>query len=94
MLECIEKSDLKDSCEIIENDSGLHFLLKLHTDMSDIDFVEALMQENIRIKAISEYFRKSEKKGEHIFLLNYSNINIDKLLNVFNVIYQIQKYHR
>lgn len=85
VLECIEKSVINDKCEVIENDSGLHFLIKLNTKLSDEEVIKALKRERIVMKAISEYYiDKIESK--HIFILNYANIDIEKLRECLKII--------
>ncbi len=88
VLECIEKSVINDKCEVIENDSGLHFLIKLNTKLSDEEVIKALKRERIVMKAISEYYiDKIESK--HIFILNYANIDIEKLREILKIINEI-----
>lgn len=86
VLDCINKSPLKKYCKIKENDSGLHFLLELSTDLSDQELIKRLENEGVFIKALSDYYLTSEKKSEHIFLLNYSNIKLEKLEGALKII--------
>lgn len=86
MLECIANSSVKEFCQIIENDSGLHFLVKVKTTLKDKEIVEYLRESQIQMKALSDYYFTTEKKSEHIFLLNYSNIQKEDLIYTLNVI--------
>lgn len=79
VLEMIADCFTKEECEVIENESGLHFLLKLHTTHSDQEIKGKLMQKDIRIETISDYDMDEKGKKEHHFILNYSSIDMDGL---------------
>lgn len=85
LMEAIGKSRLHSLCEIIENDSGLHFLLQLHTNQSDHDVQMALEAKGIHVAALSEYYFVQSDK-EHYFIMNYSNFKLEKASQVFDEI--------
>ena len=66
----------KDECQIIENDSGLHFLLQIKTNFSDKEIKERLLERHIKIAAITDYEYGEHIKDKHQFILNYSNLDI------------------
>lgn len=70
----IEKSPISDRVQILEPDSGLHFLLKINTNLSDSHISAACAKDGIRIAFLSEYY-SGEKASEHLALINYSGIN-------------------
>ena len=78
-MECINSSGLSGHCEIIEKDSGLHFLIRFKTELSDEDLFKAFMDKGIHIVPLSQYFRDSYNSDSHTFILNYSNLELDKL---------------
>ncbi|NLM14116.1 MAG: PLP-dependent aminotransferase family protein [Epulopiscium sp.] len=79
LMETIIKSKLGKKCEVIENDSGLHFLIKLHTHLSDQEIANRLKKKGIQMKALSEYYLEPAKSKPHYFIINYSNIDVDKV---------------
>ena len=79
VLECIQNSSINNWCEIIERDSGLHFLLSLKTEWSDEELCRRLLNKGIHIIPLSNYFHDSERSVGHTFLLNYSNLDVEKL---------------
>ena len=79
VMDIIRESDMMDNCEIIENDSGLHFLLKLKTDKNDEDIEEIMLKNGIRIKALSDYYFTDQERKDHMFIVNYSNLDIDNI---------------
>lgn len=88
MMETIRKSKLNTVCEIMENDSGLHFLIQVKTDKEDEEILRALREKGIRINALSEYFfTPSERK--HCFIINYSNVDMEKAGKACDIFYQI-----
>ena len=86
VLDCIAKSELNRYCKIIENDSGLHFLLELDTDLTDRQLKDRLGEQGIHVKALSEYYLTQENQSSHKILINYSNINTEKLEQAFDTI--------
>lgn len=78
MLDRISQSPIRDHASVIENDSGLHFMLRLDTGMEDSAITEALKGKGIHISALSEYTAAQPgRKG--CFIINYSNLRADDL---------------
>ena len=80
----ILNSPIKDKVTIIENDSGLHFILRLKTDKSDEEIKAILEKNNIKISALSDY--SSKKKVTHEFIISYSNLDINVLRKALNIL--------
>lgn len=68
-----------EECRVIENDSGLHFILQLNTNSSDSRLQEKLQEEGIKIRTVSDYEYTKSCRDQHQFIINYSNINLHKL---------------
>ena len=79
VLDAIESSPLAGHSTIIEQDSGLHFILKLDTKRSDADLSACLAQKSIHLSALSEYYEENPPTASHQFLLSYANLDIDQL---------------
>jgi len=75
IIDLIEKSDLSKKCQIIENDAGLHFLINFKTNLSDSDIERKLEKKNIKIRALSDYYFDNKDDREHLFIVNYSNVD-------------------
>ena len=86
LISCIENSNLKDKCEIIENESGLHFLLRLRTDIPDEVLKEKMKESGIKIQSLTEFYLSDEGAKEHYFIINYSNIDLNKFTKVSEII--------
>ncbi len=90
-MEIILHSSLVPYCEICENDSGLHFLLELKTVIPDQTIERKLLEHGIRIHALSEYDLLYEENKAHYFIINYSNLNVEKIEYALGVIETIIK---
>ena len=86
LISCIENSSLKDKCEIIENESGLHFLLRLRTDIPDEVLKEKMKESGIKIQSLTEFYLSDKGAKEHYFIINYSNIDLNKFTQVSEII--------
>ncbi len=78
IMDIISESGLSDRCSVIENDSGLHFLIKIDTAKKDSSINKKLKEKGIKLKALSEYYFTGEDK-QHFFIVNYSDLDEDKL---------------
>ena len=79
IIETIKKYFNENECKIIENDSGLHFILEFNTRLSDEEFKETLATKGILISSISDFEMNKTSQSSHQFILNYSSIDMEKL---------------
>lgn len=86
ILDIIKSKFSTDECEIIENDSGLHFLLKFNIKYSDKEFKDKLFEHQIRISSISDYYMENVKENTGLFILDYSKLDINGLSEALDVI--------
>ena len=63
---------------ILEQDAGLHFLLKIDTDLPDRELTARLEQAGIRVRALSDYYHDS-RKDLHCLVVNYSGLKEEML---------------
>lgn len=80
LVRAIRQSPLKARAKIIEQNSGLHFLLQLQTNISDAELKMRLLDAGLRVKFLSDYYRVPRRDAAHILLLNYSSIAQEKIL--------------
>lgn len=79
VFDAIAQSPLAGLCDIIEQDSGLHVLLRLHTHRSDAALAAQLNEQGIHLSALSEYYETNAPTASHQFLLSYANLDLDAL---------------
>ena len=87
VLSLLSSSLMKDKCSVIENDSGLHFILRLNTFLSDKEVKDILYREGIKISALSDYSRSSSIS--HYFIISYSNLDMDAFKKALGVLSEI-----
>ena len=86
MLDAIAQSRLNGHCDIIEQDSGPHAILALHTHQSDHSLQATLETHGIHLAALSDYSDAERPKSSHQFLLSYSNLDTDTLTDALNTL--------
>lgn len=79
LLKVIAANPVLSRAEIMEKDSGLHFLMKLDTALSDSELKERAREHGVNISFLSEYYIGESGKTEHIIVINYSGIETEKL---------------
>lgn len=79
VIKLIQEGDLSRRSEIMEQDAGLHFLVRLDTDLSDRGLQERAKQNGLRLALLSDYYSRPECAPPHILVVNYSGIELDKL---------------
>lgn len=66
-------------CQVHENDSGLHFLLEFATTVPDTVIEQRLATQGIRIRSLRSFDLAPNAPDQHVFLLNYSNLDVAQL---------------
>ena len=79
VISALESCPFADNLTILEQDAGLHFLLKIDTDRTDRELTQALDSAGIRVRALSEYYH--QPTGDlHYLVVNYAGLNEDALV--------------
>lgn len=88
IIEIIQKNFTEQQCRILENDSGLHFILEFNTNRSDKELAEVLLNQNIKISSITDYDMSdaATKDDKHQFIVTYSNMDVERLKEIFSEI--------
>lgn len=89
VIKAIEESSLQDRVEIREENSGLHFLLKIDTDKSDGEMIHAVAKKNIKLSCLSEYLYLPDERFDHTIIINYSGVDSSKLPEVMKRLSEI-----
>lgn len=79
ILEAFQNSSLASRIQIREEDAGLHFLLTVNTSLSDDEVMEKAVEHGIGLSSLSRYYYKKNSSAEHVFVINYSGIEEDKM---------------
>ena len=65
--------------EIMEQDAGLHFLVRLDTGLPDEVLRRRAAERGIRLALLSDYYSNPEQAPPHVLVVNYSGIQPEKL---------------
>lgn len=76
LLLCIKKHPLFSKITILEEDAGLHFLLKINTSLSDEELIQNAAKQGIHISCLSQYYTHGTKQNSHTIIINYSGVHI------------------
>lgn len=95
LLQAIKDSPLSDFVTIMEENAGLHFLIKIQTTLSDAAFSEKVLQHGVKILPLSTFYAQNQQEydlntefPQHIFIVNYSSIQVDKIPAAIHILYQ------
>lgn len=63
---------------VLEQDAGLHFILKVDTELTDAQLTLRLAEKGIRVRALSEYYHDGAE-DRHCLVVNYSGLKEEVL---------------
>ena len=73
---------------ILEQDAGLHFLLKADTRYSDRELTERLEGLGIRVRALSDYYHDTTPRTGYL-VINYSGVKEESMRQALEKICEI-----
>ena len=79
LLQCIKSSPLFNHVTIKGEDAGLHFLMKIDTELTDEIICQRAAAKGIRIMPLSKYYYHPEKAMQHILVVNYSSLTPEQM---------------
>ena len=86
VLSSIKSCFTEKECRVIENDSGLHFIIQFDTNLPDKTVEELLLKKGIKLQAITHFNLIKPKEDRHQFIINYSNIDADRIMDELLII--------
>lgn len=86
LMHLVQQSKMAGFACISEEDSGLHFILKIDIPCSDEDFSRKLEEKNVRLHALSQYYRGEDQLGIRGFIMNYSSLSEKQMETAINII--------
>lgn len=91
LLTCIKNQPGFSKVTILEEDAGLHFLLKVDTTMSDMELIHQAALQGIHVSCLSQYYyapanldtafmlNNNPAHNTHILIINYSGISLTNI---------------
>lgn len=86
VLRAIAESPLAPRCEVAENHSGLHFVIRLKTRLADEELEKQLAGRGVHLAPLSSYYAAGGAPRGHEFLFSYSNIDLETLPEALRII--------
>ena len=79
VIGAVRQSPLADRATITEEDAGLHFLLRLDGAPPDDVLRREAEAQGVRLAMLSDYYQRPEDAPQHVLVVNYTGIDIEKL---------------
>ncbi len=80
VIEALQNCPWSKKLTILETNAGLHFLVKVRTDLTDDALVAQWAAAGIRVNALSRYYHGSvPEEKRHCLLINYSGLDESQL---------------
>ncbi len=79
ILSAFKENPAFAGAEIREENSGLHFLIKLHTEMTDTELKTAAERNGIRISCLSDYYARPAGAEQNVLLIQYASVAPEKI---------------
>lgn len=86
VIRALETCPIADKLTILEQDAGLHFLLRVDTALSDRELIQQLNERGIRVQALSSYYVSPTPECEHCLVINYSGLDEEKMIQLLSEI--------
>ncbi len=77
--------------EILQQASGLYFLLKIHTRLPDAALEDRLRQNGIHLQALQHFYQNRQAAPKHTFVVNYSSITPNDIQKVTDALFKSLK---
>lgn len=74
LLKALTSHPDHERIKILQQSSGLYFLLQIDTSLSDRDLQARLRQKGLMLQPLQHYYQNRQAAPEHTFVVNYSSI--------------------
>lgn len=74
LLKALTSHPEHERIKILQQSSGLYFLLQIDTNLSDRDLQARLRQKGLMLQPLQHYYQNRQAAPEHTFVVNYSSI--------------------
>ena len=82
-------SPLKNHISIHDEESGLHFIMTIKSDLSEDKICQKALANGLQMTAISHYYQGENKHFDKSFIVNYANISNQDIEKIINILSQI-----
>ena len=79
LMETIKSHPFYDRLTVTEENSGLHFLLSVKTDLSDDELMRKARAKGVNVSCLSQYYSDKSNSKEHTLIINYSGTQKERM---------------
>lgn len=88
LLDALKASPLQPYITISGENAGLHFLLTIHTPVSEEEVIQRAQAKKIRLLPLSSFYEGTPTHVPHTYVMNYAMIDITQVNTIVNTLYQ------
>lgn len=88
LLEAQKASPLQPYITISGENAGLHFLLTIHTPVSEEEVMQRAQAKKIRLLPLSSFYKGTPTHVPNTYVMNYAMIDITQVNTIVNTLYQ------
>ena len=89
MIEAFQQSPFAHRISLSEEDAGLHFLLRLDTDLSDPELRRRAEALGVRLAFLSDYTAAPDPAYAHTLVVNYAGLDPQHLEEAMTLLAQV-----
>ena len=80
VLAALENSPIGEKITVLEENAGLHFLVRVDTELSDRELVSLCQQAGFRVQSLGEFYHSAvPESARHQLVINYSSLTDQSL---------------
>lgn len=88
LLTALKASPLQPYITISGENAGLHFLLTIHTPLSEKEVMLRAQAKKIRLLPLSSFYEGTPMHEPNTYVMNYATIDMTQINTIVNVLYQ------
>jgi GntR family transcriptional regulator/MocR family aminotransferase len=89
VMTAIKNHPFYSKVTIKEENSGLHFLMKIDTQLSDGELIQRARSNNVNLTCLSQYYHNCEKAPEHTLIINYSGLQKEDISEAIAKLFEV-----
>lgn len=87
IINALQTNNYAHKIDVLEEDAGLHFLLRLHSDVHSENLLKYSDLHGIKIVPLSAYYKNPPDSALHCFVVNYTSAVNEKIVDAIEQIF-------
>ena len=79
LISAIKASDLRELVQVSNADSGLHFLLKVNTALSDQELLQRAKEKGLGLLCLSRFYAEDVPAPQHVLIISYAGLHTEDI---------------